>query len=110
MSTAGLISAIGAGILGTVSAIYLGRAKGAEHSRRRSILFTIAGTMLLVGGFSLMIAVKVIPELEKAGTLLIGIGITFLLVGAICLEFRRVYKIIRVLQEKSTDQSPSDKV
>ena len=110
MNPAGLMSGIGAGILAIVFSTYLRRGQGAERSRRYSILFAIVGAMFLVIGFLLLVGVKFIPELEKGGTLLVSIAITFLLFGAACLVFCRVFKTIHELERKSTQQSPSDKV
>ena len=109
MNPTGLMSGIGAGILAIVFSTYLRRGQGAQRSRRYSIVFAIAGAMFFVIGFFFLVAVKVIPELEEAGTLLVTIAITFLLFGAASLAFCRVFKSIRELQEKATQQSPSEK-
>jgi len=110
MNAGGLIGGIGGPILAMVFVFYVGRAKGNERSRRLSIAFGICGALFLVLGLSFTLAVKVVPELEKAAILLIAIAIAFLLFGCTLLGFAGVYKTIRELQEKATDQLPSDKV
>ena len=86
-----------------VSRKYLGKSKGVEQLRRRIILFRINGAIALVVAFTFFIAVKFIPDLRKAGTILVPIGFSIVVLGIVCLGFAEVFRVMReILKERHT--------
>lgn len=83
-----------------VSQRYLGKARGAELSRRQTTVYRILGAVLLVLGFLSALAVKFDPNLKKTATLFIAIAFVFIFQGTTYLGFAKVYRVISDIQEK----------